>query len=95
MGVRPLASSAQRLRFDSEFDPRDPEARAPWARHAANRTAHAILWRHPREPRPTLVLLGVQVCILSCGLSAGVVGMFSTVGDAVDVSKLSSSESEK
>jgi dienelactone hydrolase len=49
--------SAEALRFESEFEPRDPEVRERYLAQGANRTAHATLWRHRRGPRPTLILI--------------------------------------
>jgi hypothetical protein len=49
--------SAEDLRFESEFEPRDPEIRERWLAVAKNRTARALLWRHPEGPRPTLIVI--------------------------------------
>lgn len=47
----------EHLRFESEFEPFDPEARDAFLAARANRTAHAWLWRHREGPRPTLVCI--------------------------------------
>jgi hypothetical protein len=49
--------SAEELRFESEFEPRDPEIRERWLAVAPNRTARALLWRHADGPRPTLIVI--------------------------------------
>jgi hypothetical protein len=49
--------SAEDLRFESEFEPRDAEIRERWLAVARNRTARALLWRHPGGPRPTLIVI--------------------------------------
>jgi hypothetical protein len=43
------------LRFVSEFEPQDPEVRDAYLAVAANRTAQAVLLRHPGGSRPTLI----------------------------------------
>ncbi len=43
------------LRFASEYEPADPEIAGRYRESRANRTAHALLWRHGAGPRPTLV----------------------------------------
>jgi hypothetical protein len=48
---------AEELRFESEFEPRDPEIRERWLAVAPNRTARALLWRHADGPRPTLIVI--------------------------------------
>ena len=59
--LRPLAlrglPPAEDLRFESEFEPRDPEIRERYLAVAANRTARAVLWRHADAPRPTLIVI--------------------------------------
>jgi hypothetical protein len=48
----------EHLRFASEYEPLDPEIAAAFHARAANRTAHALLWRHRTgPPRPALVIL--------------------------------------
>jgi len=49
--------SAEELRFESEFEPRDPEVRESYLGVAPNRTARAWLWRHAAGPRPTLLVI--------------------------------------
>jgi dienelactone hydrolase len=48
---------AEELRFESEFEPRDPEIRERYLAVAPNRTARALLWRHAGGPRPTLIVI--------------------------------------
>jgi hypothetical protein len=48
---------AEELRFESEFEPRDPEIRERYLAVAPNRTARALLWRHAAGPRPTLIVI--------------------------------------
>jgi Serine hydrolase (FSH1) len=47
--------SAERLRFESDYEPADPEVRDAFRAARANRVAEAWLWRHAGGPRPTLV----------------------------------------
>jgi dienelactone hydrolase len=49
--------SAVEIRFESEFEPRDPEVRDDLLGVAANRTARALLWRHADGPRPALIVI--------------------------------------
>lgn len=49
--------SAELLRFESEFEPRDPEVRESYLALRANRTARAVLWRHAGERRPVLIVI--------------------------------------
>jgi hypothetical protein len=49
------AGQLEHLRFESEYQPNDPEIRDEYLAHHRNRTAHAYLWRHPSGPRPTLI----------------------------------------
>jgi hypothetical protein len=49
--------AADLLRFESEFEPRDPEIRDAYLALEANRTARAWVWRHPGERRPTLIVI--------------------------------------
>lgn len=51
------AGQLEHLRFESEYQPNDPEIRDDYLAHHRNRTAHAYLWRHPSGPRPTLICL--------------------------------------
>jgi hypothetical protein len=51
------SGSAEHLRFESEFEPLDPEVRDDFLSRRANRTAHVHLWRHTSGPRPTLICL--------------------------------------
>ena len=46
---------AEFLRFESEYEPNDPEIHKAFLGVGCNRTAHAALWRHSGEPRPTLL----------------------------------------
>jgi hypothetical protein len=45
----------ERLLFESEFEPQDPEIREAYLGVRENRTAHALLWRHAGRLRPTLI----------------------------------------
>ncbi len=47
----------EELRFESEYEARDPEVRHVLESQDANRTAWAHLWRHGDRPRPTLICL--------------------------------------
>ncbi len=49
--------AAEEIRFDSEFEPRDPEVRERYLDVRQNRTARALLWRHPSGPRATLIVI--------------------------------------
>jgi hypothetical protein len=49
--------SPEHLRYESEYEPADPEARDAYLAARANRTAHAWLWRHADGPRPTLICI--------------------------------------
>jgi len=49
--------AADLLRFESGFVPRDPEIRDAYLSLERNRTARAVLWRHGRERRPTLLVI--------------------------------------
>ncbi|MBW2240642.1 MAG: alpha/beta hydrolase [Deltaproteobacteria bacterium] len=51
------AGRAELLRFESEYEPRDPEIRDRYIAVEPNRTAHVHLWRHGDRPRPTLICL--------------------------------------
>jgi hypothetical protein len=51
------SGSVEHLRFESEFEPFEPEVRDAFLAERANRTAHAWLWRHEGRPRPTVVCL--------------------------------------
>jgi len=51
------AGRVEHLRFESEYQPNDPEIRDDYLAHQRNRTAHAYLWRQPSGPRPTLICL--------------------------------------
>ncbi len=48
---------AEEIRFDSEFEPRDPEVRDGYLALARNREARALLFRHRSGPRPALILI--------------------------------------
>jgi len=48
---------AELLRFESEFEPREPELRERWLALRANRTAQAVLWRHGGEHCPALIVI--------------------------------------
>jgi hypothetical protein len=45
------------LRFESEYEPLDPEAREAYLGVRPNRTAHAWLWRHAGGGRPALIAI--------------------------------------
>jgi dienelactone hydrolase len=45
----------EHLRFESDYEPLDPEVRDGFRAVRANRIAHAFLWRHPDGPRPALL----------------------------------------
>ena len=45
----------ERLTFESEFEPQDPEIREAYLDVRNNRTAQAVLWRHEGGQRPTLI----------------------------------------
>jgi hypothetical protein len=45
------------LRFESEYEPIDPELRDAWLAVRPNRTAHAWLWRHAGGGRPALIAI--------------------------------------
>ena len=48
----------EHLQFDSEYEPRaDEPGRDRWLSHAANRTAHAWVMRHPSQSRPWLLCI--------------------------------------
>ena len=49
--------SAEEIRFESEFEPRDPEVCERYLDCAPNRNACALLWRHAAGPRPTLIVI--------------------------------------
>jgi hypothetical protein len=49
------AGQLEHLRFESEYEPDDPEIRDDYLGNHRNRIAHAYLWRHPSGPRPTLI----------------------------------------
>jgi hypothetical protein len=49
--------AAELLRFESEFEPREPEVRDRYLDCRPNRTAQALLWRHAGGPRPTLLVI--------------------------------------
>ncbi|MCP5059132.1 MAG: hypothetical protein GY937_20700 [bacterium] len=51
------AGRAELLRFESEYEPRDPEIRDRYVGIEPNRTSHVHLWRHGDRPRPTLICL--------------------------------------
>jgi hypothetical protein len=51
------AGQVEHLRFESEYQPNDPEIRESYLAHQRNRMAHAYLWRHPSGPRPTLICI--------------------------------------
>jgi hypothetical protein len=53
----PGLPEAERLRFESEYEPRDPELRERYLAIAPNRTAQALLWRHAKQRRPTLIVI--------------------------------------
>lgn len=47
----------ERLRFESEYEPLDPEARDAYLAVRPNRVAHAWLWRHAGGGRPALIAI--------------------------------------
>jgi hypothetical protein len=49
--------SAEEIRFESEFQPRDTAVRESYGAARANRTARALLWRHADGPRATLIVI--------------------------------------
>jgi len=49
--------SAERLRFESDYEPADPEVRDAFLGAQANRIAEAWLWRDGGAPRPALVCI--------------------------------------
>jgi hypothetical protein len=49
--------AALELRFESGFEPRDPEVRDAYLALEANRHARALVWRHPGERRPALFVI--------------------------------------
>jgi hypothetical protein len=51
------AGQLEHLRFESEYEPNDPEIRGEYLAQHRNRIAHAYLWRHPSGPRPTLICI--------------------------------------
>ncbi len=53
----PGLPAAEWLRFESEFEPRDPEVRERYLACRPNRTTQALLWRHADGARPTLVVI--------------------------------------
>jgi dienelactone hydrolase len=53
----PGLPSADLLRFESGFVPRDPEVREAYLAQSANRTAQALVWRHRGERRPALLVI--------------------------------------
>lgn len=53
----PRQGMVERLRFESEYLPRDPEIREAYRAIAPNQTAQVHLWRHGDRPRPTLVCI--------------------------------------
>ena len=59
LSARRVAGQAvEQLRFDSEFEPFDPEIAPGYDRRASNRQASALLWRHAGAGmRPTVISL--------------------------------------
>jgi len=51
------AGQLEHLRFESEYQPGDPEIRDDYLAQRRNRIAHAYLWRHASGPRPTLICI--------------------------------------
>jgi hypothetical protein len=51
------AGRLEHLRFESEYEPQDPEIRDEYLASHRNRIAHAYLWRHSSGARPTLICL--------------------------------------
>jgi hypothetical protein len=47
----------EELRFESEYEPLDPEVRDAYLAVRPNRTARAWLWRHPGGGRPALIAI--------------------------------------
>ncbi len=54
--VRGLGA-CEHVRFDSGYEPYDPEVRDWYLDLEPNRRAHAFLWRQPGGPRPTVICL--------------------------------------
>jgi len=53
----PGLPAADLLRFESGYEPRDPEIRDVFHALEANRTARAWVWRHAGERRPALLVI--------------------------------------
>lgn len=51
----PAGAVVTDLTFESSFVPGNPALRDVYSRDVSNRTVHARWWRHPGDPRPTLV----------------------------------------
>lgn len=49
--------NSQRLAFESPFTPLHPDLKKSYASYSRNRMAHAMHYRHPDGPRPTLIFL--------------------------------------
>jgi acetyl esterase/lipase len=54
---RPRGVHSQYLAFDSPFTPLHPELLRSYGRYRSNRRAHALHYRHPDGPRPTVIYL--------------------------------------
>jgi pimeloyl-ACP methyl ester carboxylesterase len=54
---RPEDGTCEDLWFESPFTPMNPREREPYMKHAANRIAHARLWRHRGGPRATVLAI--------------------------------------
>jgi pimeloyl-ACP methyl ester carboxylesterase len=54
---RPKDGQCVDLRFQSPFEPVNPNQRDDYLRHKANQKAHARYWYHDHGPRPTIVAL--------------------------------------
>lgn len=69
--------AVEHLRFESEYEARDPEIADAYGAIEPNRIAHAYLWRHADGPRPTLI------CVH--GYGGGRVGMDARVFGVPDL----------
>lgn len=57
MGARLPTGENLTLRFESPFQPVNPQLRASYGRHSRNQTAWAQYWRHGDRPRATLCMV--------------------------------------
>jgi len=54
---KPRGIVSQHLEFDSPFTPLHPELLKSYGCYRQNRVAHALHFRHPQGPRPTMIFL--------------------------------------